>query len=67
MKNRSDPPASRRAAIGAIRKSIVSLAIAVVALLARLERERKISLWSDWLSTHPSPGARLESAKEACS
>jgi len=40
---------------------------AVVALLARLERARKISLWSDWLSTHPSPGARLESAKEACS
>ncbi len=40
---------------------------ALLALLARLERERKASLWSDWLSTHPSPGARLETAREACS
>ncbi len=39
---------------------------ALVALLARLDRERRLSLWSDWLSTHPSPGARLASAKEAC-
>jgi len=40
---------------------------ALLALLARLERERKASLWSDWLSTHPSPGARLDRAKEICS
>lgn len=40
---------------------------ALLALLARLDRERRVTLWSAWLSTHPRPGARLESAKETCS
>ncbi len=39
---------------------------ALVALLRRLLREARRPEYQSWLSTHPSPGARLEAIKETC-
>jgi Zn-dependent protease with chaperone function len=38
----------------------------LIGLLQRLDRERQAPLWSGWLSTHPSPAARLEAVKGLC-
>jgi Zn-dependent protease with chaperone function len=38
----------------------------LAALLVRLDRERSTPIWRGWLSTHPSPGTRLEAVKGAC-
>ena len=39
---------------------------ALVALLRRLQREGRRPEYENWLSTHPSPGARLEALTEVC-
>jgi Peptidase family M48 len=39
---------------------------ALVALLHRLQREGRRREHYNWLSTHPSPGARLQGLKEVC-
>lgn len=39
---------------------------ALVALLQRLEREGQRPEYFNWLSTHPSPGARLQALAEVC-
>jgi hypothetical protein len=39
---------------------------ALVALLRRLEREGRRPEYFNWLSTHPSPGARLQALTEVC-
>lgn len=39
---------------------------ALVALLRRLARESRRPEYQSWLSTHPSPGARLEALTEVC-
>ena len=39
---------------------------ALVALLRRLEREGQRPEYFNWLSTHPSPGARLQALTEVC-
>jgi Zn-dependent protease with chaperone function len=39
---------------------------ALAALLERLDGARSGPPWRDWLSTHPSPGLRLEAVKGAC-
>jgi len=39
---------------------------ALVALLQRLEREGQRPEYFNWLSTHPSPGARLQALAEEC-
>jgi hypothetical protein len=39
---------------------------ALVALLRRLYRESRRPEYQNWLSTHPSPGARLEAVREVC-
>lgn len=39
---------------------------ALSALLERLDRARSGPSWRGWLSTHPSPGERLEAVKQAC-
>jgi Zn-dependent protease with chaperone function len=39
---------------------------ALVALLRRMQREARRPEYHNWLSTHPSPGARLESIREVC-
>ena len=40
---------------------------ALMALLRRLQREGRRPEYQNWLSTHPSPGARLEAIREVCS
>lgn len=40
---------------------------ALLALLRRLEREGQRPEYFNWLSTHPSPGARLQGLSEVCS
>jgi Zn-dependent protease with chaperone function len=66
--DREEELAADRFALGLLgRLPGVGRCRALLALLERLERERRASLWSDWLSTHPSPGARLASAKASCS
>jgi Zn-dependent protease with chaperone function len=40
---------------------------ALAALLRRLEREGRRPEYYNWLSTHPSPVARLDAIKETCS
>ena len=39
---------------------------ALVALLQRLEREGQRPEYFNWMSTHPSPGARLQALAEVC-
>ena len=39
---------------------------ATKAILDRLRRARSVRLFSDWLSTHPSPGDRLKVVDELC-
>jgi predicted Zn-dependent protease len=39
---------------------------ALVALLRRLEREGQRPEYFNWLSTHPSPDARLKALREVC-
>lgn len=39
---------------------------ALVALLRRMQREARRPEYHNWLSTHPSPRARLESIREVC-
>ncbi len=35
-------------------------------LIERLDLERLAPMWSHWLNTHPTPGARLVALREIC-
>jgi Zn-dependent protease with chaperone function len=38
----------------------------VMTLIERLDLERLAPMWSHWLNTHPTPGARLVALREVC-
>ena len=38
----------------------------VMTLIERLDLERLAPMWSHWLNTHPTPGARLAALREIC-
>jgi Zn-dependent protease with chaperone function len=38
----------------------------VMTLIERLDLERLAPMWSHWLNTHPTPGARLAALREVC-
>ncbi|HEV8533196.1 MAG TPA: M48 family metalloprotease [Methylomirabilota bacterium] len=38
----------------------------VMTLIERLDLERLAPMWSHWLDTHPTPGARLAALRELC-